>query len=64
MFESIVLIIGQIGVIGLASYVASMLVSNLAGRENNIQGFLKRFFWVVFYIIVGFCSVYWLVSII
>ena len=58
------LTIGQLGVIGLVAYVASMLVSYLLGRENNIQGFLKRVFWVVFYIIVGFCSVYWLVSII
>jgi len=61
MFESIVLTIGQISLIGLVALAASMLVSRMVIRIFSIKRFITRILWVVFYIIVGCCSIYWFV---
>jgi len=59
--ESIVLTIGQIGLIGLAALAVSLLASTLVIRVFSIRGFIKQILKFILFIIVGCCSVYWVI---
>ena len=61
MMESIVLTIGQIGLIGLAALAVSLLASTLVIRVFSIRGFIKQILKFILFIIVGCCSVYWVI---